>query len=183
MATKGGMTAEELLRFPEKDCRHELIRGELVRMAPAGFGHGAIAVKIAGRLLQHVEAKKLGIVLAAETGYKLESNPDTVRAPDVSFVRGDRLPEGSLPWSYFAGAPDLAVEVLSPDDRVRDVEQKVAAWLAAGTLMVWGVNPKNHTVTIHQPNTSVRTLSVADVLDGGDVVPGFRLPVADIFAI
>lgn len=184
MSAKGKpMTADELLRLPETHCRHELIRGELVSMAPAGFGHGAVALNIAGPLWHYVESRGLGVVLAAETGFKLESDPDTVRAPDVSFVRRDRVPEGKLRAAFFPGAPDLAVEVLSPDDRARDVEQKVAHWLSAGTLAVWVVNPRNRTVAIHQPKTSVRTLSVDDTLEGGIVVPGFRLPIADIFTV
>ncbi len=184
MAVKGkAMTAEELLRLPDRACRHELIRGELITMTPAGFSHGAVVLKIAGPLWQHVESRKLGLVLAAETGFRLESNPDTVRAPDVSFVRRDRLPEGSLPAVFFAGAPDLAVEVLSPDDRVFEVEQKIADWLAAGASAVWVVNPRSRTIAIHLPDTALHTLSVHDTLDGGNVVPGFRLPIADIFAI
>ncbi len=184
MAVKGkAMTAEELLRLPDEACRHELIKGELITMTPAGFGHGAVVVKIAGPLWQHVETRKLGLVLAAETGFKLASNPDTIRAPDVSFVRRDRLPEGALPAAFFLGAPDLAVEVLSPDDRVFEVEQKIADWLAAGASAVWVVNPKGRTIAIYRPDTPVQTLSVHDTLEGGTVVPGFRLPVADIFAI
>lgn len=184
MAVKGkAMTAEELLRMPDEACRHELIKGDLITMTPAGFGHGAVVLKIAGPLWQHVESRKLGLVLAAETGFRLASNPDTVRAPDVSFVRRDRLPEGGLTTAFFAGAPDLAVEVLSPDDRVFDVEQKIADWLAAGASAVWVVNPKSRTIAIHRPDNAPQTLVVPDTLDGGDVVPGFRLPVADIFAI
>ncbi len=177
------MTAEELLRLPNEPVRHELIRGELITMTPAGFGHGALVLRIAGPLWQHVESNRLGLVLAAETGFRLESQPDTVRAPDVSFVRRERVPEGSLPTTFFAGAPDLAVEVLSPDDRVFEVEQKIADWLAAGAAAVWVVNPKTRTVTVHRPGAAIETLSVHDTLGGADVVPGFRLPVADVFAV
>lgn len=183
MAVKGNaITAEELLRRPDEDCRHELIRGELITMTPAGFGHGAVVLRIAGPLWQYVESERLGVVLAAETGFRLETDPDTVRAPDVSFVRRDRLPAGSLPTAFWTGAPDLAVEVLSPNDRVVEVDRKIADWLSAGASAVWVVNPRSQTIAIHRPDTTLRTLSVHDTLDGEDVVPGFRLPVADIFA-
>jgi Uma2 family endonuclease len=181
--TGKAMTAEQLLHLPETNGRHELIKGELIAMTPAGFGHGAVVLKIAGPLWQHVESSKLGLVLAAETGFKLESDPDTVRAPDVAFVRRERLPVGSLPAAFWIGAPDLAVEVLSPDDRVFEVEQKIADWLSAGASVVWVVNPKSRTVVVHQADAKARTLTVHDTLDGGDVVPGFRLAVADIFTV
>jgi len=117
--------------MPDDGFRYELIQGELKQMWPAGFNHGAKGMNLAVALGQHVKANNLGIVLLAETGYKIAENPDTVRAPDISFVRRERIPAREV-TGYFPGAPDLAVEVISPSDTVYEVSEKVAEWLAAG---------------------------------------------------
>jgi Uma2 family endonuclease len=152
-------------------------------MTPAGFGHGAIVANVTGPLIQHVKAGNLGVVCGAETGFRVGSNPDTVLAPDVAFVLRERLPSSGAPAGYWPGAPDLAVEVLSPSDKVFDVDAKVAAWLEAGTLAVWVVNPHRRVVTIHRAGAEPRTLSDSDTLAGDDIVAGFRLAVADIFIV
>ena len=123
----------------------------------------------------------LGETYLAETGFHLETDPDHVLAPDVAFVTKER--EEALPNEdgYFRGPPDLAVEVISPSDRYTEVAWKVEEWLAAGVRMVVVVNPRNHTVQTHTPD-GVTELTEADTLDGGDVVPGWRMPVADIFS-
>lgn len=182
-ATTKLMTAEELFRMPDDGFRYELVRGELKRMSPTGDEHGRVTMELAGPLHQHVKRNNLGKVYAAETGFKLESDPDTVRAPDIAFVRLERIKEEPRVKSYRFGAPDLAVEVTSPSDRVSEVEEKVKEWLEAGAAMVWLVSPKLKTVTVYRSLTDIATLTEKDTLDGGDVVPGFQIPVAEIFAI
>lgn len=176
------MTADELLALPRGQFRHELINGELITMSPAGHSHGKLIIRLTLPLAQHVKQNGLGEVYAAETGFKLRSNPDTVRAPDIAFINKRRVKEVGETKGYWPGAPDLAVEVLSPDDRVSEVEQKVSEWLEAGTKQVWVVSPKMKTVTVYHSTTSIQVLSENDSLDGGDVVPGFHIPIAEIFA-
>ena len=176
------MTADELLAMPDDGHSYELVKGELRMAPPPGSEHGEITMNLAGPLYQHVKNNNLGVVFAAETGFKLESNPDTVRAPDVAFVRMESVQRtGRLP-GYRSGSPDLVVEVLSPSDRVTSVEEKVAEWLEGGAQMVWVLSPRLHTVTVYRSLTDIVTLTEKDTLDGGDVVPGFHLRVAEIFA-
>ena len=177
------VTAEELLRLPDDGFRYELVRGELRKMTPAGFHHGAVIMNVSGPLVQHVKAHALGVVCGAETGFRIGSNPDTVLAPDVAFVRRDRLPPSGLPAGYWPGAPDLAVEVLSPSDTVFEVDANVAAWIESGTGAVWVVNPQRPAVTVHRAGTAPRTLSETATLTGDDIVGGFQMLVSDIFAI
>lgn len=181
-ATTQLITAEELLTLPRGRQRQELIEGELRQMSPAGHNHGKIAARLTGALIQHIEASDLGEVYAAETGFKLKSEPDTVRAPDTAFVRRERAEEVGDTQGYFPGAPDLAVEVVSPGDRIGEVEEKVEEWLEAGASLVWIVSPKLRTVTVYRSLTDVVTLTEKDALDGGQVVPGFHYPVAKLFA-
>jgi Uma2 family endonuclease len=175
------ITAEELSSLPDDGYRYELVRGELRKMPPAGGDHGSTAMNIAGPLHQYIRSHKLGQVFAAETGFVLGRNPDTVRAPDVAFVRRERIEAVGKVSGYWPGAPDLAVEVISPGDLYTEVAEKVADWLAAGTALVWVVDPRRRTVTIHAGTTQMRTLSIEDTLDGEPVVPGWRLDVVDIF--
>lgn len=172
-------TAEQLLHAPELG-RCELVQGELIMMSPAGSRHGAIAARMAHLLLDFVETRALGVVLGAETGFKIASDPDTVRAPDAAFVRADRVGE-TLPQGFFPGAPDLAVEVLSPDDRASEVLAKVEDWLAAGCLAVWVVDPKTRTVAVYRADGQGVILKATDTLSGGDILPGLELPVASVF--
>ena len=174
------MTAEELLRMPRDGFRYELVKGELKQMPPAGFEHGVVIVDVCTPLDNFVREHDLGIVVGAETGFILESDPDTVRAPDVAFVSTARLPQGSV-RGYFPGAPDLAVEVVSPGDTVQEVDDKVAEWLTAGTRLVWVARPSRRTVEVHRADGTVSLLGVRDELSGEDVVPGFTMPVARIF--
>jgi Uma2 family endonuclease len=176
------MTADELFRLPDDGYPCELVKGVLRKKTPAGFDHGAIIMNLSVPLAQHVRSHNLGVVCGAETGFRLASDPDTVRAPDIAFVRRDRLPASGRPTGFWPGAPDLAVEVLSPSDTVFDVDEKVAAWLAAGAAAVWIVNPRRQTVTIQRSAGAARTFSDQDTLDGEDIVSEFRLPIAEIFA-
>jgi len=176
------MTADELLHMPDDGWRYELVKGELIQTAPTGDEHGQVAMELATALYSHVKKNNLGRVYAAETGFKLESNPDTVRAPDVAFVRREVVEAtGTLP-GYRPGAPDLVVEVLSLSDRARRVQAKVAQWLESGAQLVWVVSPKLHNVTVYRSRIDVVTLTEKDKLDGGDVIPGFDIKVAEIFA-
>jgi len=168
--------------MPDDGFRYELVEGNLREMAPAGHQHGRIAINVSTPLAQHVKANNLGVVYAAETGFKLASNPDTVRAPDVAFVRRERLESVGDSEGFWPGAPDLAVEVVSPGDRYTDVEEKVFDWLDAGARLVIVANPRKRLVTVYRSLTDVVVLTEADVLDGGDVVPGFAMPVKDIFS-
>jgi len=137
-------------------------------------------VNLGAPLAQHVRARALGRVYG-ELGCKLEADPDTVRAPDVAFIRQERLAGPPQP-RYWSGAPDLVVKVVSPNDRYSEVDDKVATWLAHGTSMVLVVNPRWRTVLVHQPGQPPRLLTEADVLDGQDVVPDWQLPVREIFS-
>jgi Uma2 family endonuclease len=182
MTTRSKMTADELLRMPDDGFRYELVRGELVKMAPAGDEHGYLAMEVGSRLAQYVREHRLGRVYAAETGFRLASNPDTVRAPDVAFVNQRRIEEVGLVRGYRPGAPDLVVEVISPSDTYTEVEDKVHDWLDAGTLMVIVVNPRRQTVTVYRSRNDIVILTKDEELDGEDVVPGWKLRIADLFA-
>jgi Uma2 family endonuclease len=150
-------------------------------MAPAGGEHGAVTVNLTSPLDVHVKANNLGIVFGAETGFKIETDPDTVLAPDIAFVRRERIPESGIPKGYWPGPPDLVVEVISPGATYEEVNEEVARWLAAGAAMVWVLNPRRRTVTVHRSLTDITVLTEADELTGGDLIPGFRCRVAEIF--
>lgn len=182
MATRAGMmTAEELLDMPDDGYQYELVRGELRKMAPAGARHSNIGIRVGTSLNFHVMANNLGTGFGADGGFLLESNPDTVRAPDVAFVRRERMEEVGLVDGYWPGPPDLAVEVISPSDRYTEVAEKVEEWLKAGTRMVVVVDPRRKVATVHRSGQEPVTLAEGDVLDGDDVAPGWRMAVGDIF--
>jgi Uma2 family endonuclease len=174
------VTAEEFARIPNDDYHYELVEGRVIRMSPPGGRHGVLATEIAALLLHHVKARGLGAVMTA-AGVKLAANPDTVRELDIAFVRQDRIPANGVPDGYWPGAPDLAVEIRSPGDRRSEIAAKVADYLARGVRLVWVVDPKKKTVTAHTSRSPSVTLDVADVLDAGDVVPGFTCAVRQIF--
>ena len=175
------MTADEFADLPDDGMRHELVRGELRTMAPPGFQHGKSGSRFGRSLDRHVEEKQLGEVITTETGYRLTTEPDTVRAPDVAFLSTDRLMAAGDVTGYFPGAPDLVVEVISPNDRYTDVDEKVAEWLEHGTLLLFVVDPRRQTVAVHRPGQPRRVLGMDDVLDGEDVVPGWSMAVRDLF--
>ena len=173
-------TAKQLLETPDLG-RCELVRGKLITMDPAGFEHGRIVARMCVRLGQPVKEKALGVVLGAGTGFHIGHDPDTVRAPDVAFIRADRVPP-DLPSGFFPGPPDLAVEVLSPDDRASRVLAKVHDWLAAGCRAVWVVDPEAQTVSVYRSEGEKVVWDVSDELSAGDILPDFRLPVGEILA-
>ncbi|MDQ3521950.1 MAG: Uma2 family endonuclease [Gemmatimonadota bacterium] len=182
MATKILHTADDLLALPDDGMRHELVQGELRSMTPSEYEHGRITARLARLVDSHVTAHQLGDTLGAETGFRLAFNPDTVRAPAVAFVSRERVAEVAPPRGYGLGAPDLVAEVVSPNDSYEEVEEKVLDWLRAGTRLVWVVNPRARTVTIHAPGEDARMLRESDSLTGGDVLPGFVCQVAELFA-
>ncbi|HKZ81284.1 MAG TPA: Uma2 family endonuclease, partial [Pyrinomonadaceae bacterium] len=175
------MTAEELLRLPRGQFRYELINGELKKMSPTGHEHGRITMRLAAPLAQYVKAAQLGEVYAAETGFKLRTDPDTVRAPDVAFICKQRVVEVGSTKGYWHGAPDLAVEVLSPDDRAAKVKDKVSDWLLAGAKQVWVVSPKLRRITVYRSMTDITVLTEKETLHSADLIPGFTLPLREIF--
>jgi Uma2 family endonuclease len=179
--TKKITTADELLRMPDDGQRHELVRGELRTMTPAGSEHGNVSSCLNGSLLSHVKGTGLGKVFDGQTGFQLASAPDTVRAPDVAFVSRERIGAGKLPKGFWPGAPDLAAEVVSPSDSFRMVHEKVLEWLGAGARMVLVLQPDDRTVTVYRSREHVRILAADDVIEGEDVVPGWRCPVRELF--
>jgi Uma2 family endonuclease len=175
------INAEDLLKLPNDGFRYELIRGELKKTPPAGDEHGDVTMQFGWRLAQYVNAHDLGKVYAAETGFLLATNPDTVRAPDVAFVRKERLQETEKITGFRPGAPDLVVEVLSPGDTYSEVEEKALEWVRAGVQRVILVNPRHRTVTLYHSFHEIHVLTEEDILDVGEVVPGWTLSIADLF--
>jgi Uma2 family endonuclease len=175
------MTAEELELLPDDGHRYELVRGVLKRMAPASFRPSNVAGRIAVRVGAYAEAHGLGEITVADGGYVLERGPDTVRAPDVAFVRAERVPTAEEQEHYARLAPDLAVEVVSPSDRMSDVEEKVEQYLATGVPLVWVFHPRRRNVTVRRSGRAPLVLGEGDTLDGEEILPGFRLPIADVF--
>jgi Uma2 family endonuclease len=173
------VTAEEFSRIPNDDYHYELVEGRVVRVSPPGSRHAVLAMQIAAILHGYVMEHGLGRAMMP-AGFTLARNPDTVREPDVAFVRQDRIPEAGIPDGYWPGPPDLTIEVRSPGDRPSEIRTKVDDYLARGVRLVWVVDPKK-TVTTYAPQSSPVTLGVDDVLDAGDVVPGFTCPVGRIF--
>lgn len=160
--------------------RCELVQGEIIRMAPAGAEHGGVALEIAYRIKLYVVEHGLGQAYAAETGFIISRNPDTVRAPDVAFVGKKRVPAQPR-RGFFEGPPDLAVEVISPDDRMTEVRAKVEQWLAAGTVSVWVVDPPSRTIEVFRAN-EVRLYRADDEIRDEPTLPGFKLKASDVFA-
>jgi Uma2 family endonuclease len=173
------VTAEELLHLPRDDRRYELVAGRLIRMSPVGGQHGTIVVQLILLIGGYVREKRLGQVFT-EVGFIIAANPDTVRAPDVAFVRRESV--GSTPLrGFWNGAPDLAVEVLSPEDRPSEVREKIEEYLAGGVEVVVVVDPDGATLDVHRRGEAVLTLGIEDELDLGDVVAGFRCRVREVF--
>lgn len=181
MSTTTAVTAEQLFEMPDDGKRYELIAGALRMMSPSGWNHGRIAGRLHTLLGHHVLENGLGEVFTAETGFLITREPDTVRAPDIAFIARENLPQEAPSEAFWPGAPDLAVEVLSPNDRTGEVDAKIHDWLSAGARLVWVVDPQLRTVTSYRSTTDVTTHSAADQLDGDDVVRGFHCAVAEIF--
>jgi Uma2 family endonuclease len=175
------LTAEDLLKKSDDSFRYELVKGIIRKMPPAGFEHGVRAVKIVRYLDVHTEKHKLGYVCGAETGFKISQDPDTVLAPDAAFVSQNSIDEQGIPKGYWVGAPDLAVEIISPNDTYTEVAEKADQWLSAGCKMVWVINPRRETVEVYRSNEDITVLRGDDILEGKEVIEGFQCRVEDLF--
>jgi Uma2 family endonuclease len=173
-------TADDLMAMG-LDAEYELIAGDLRDMPPSAFDASEIGAHILAALHPFVYGKRLGRLSSEAGGYILSRNPDTVVAPDVGFVRWDSAPEGIPPGRFAPMPPDLAVEVMSPSNSFADVQRKVQRYLAAGTRLIWVVRPERQAVIVYAPDREPMELGIADELDGEDIVPGFRLPISQIF--
>ncbi len=172
------MTADELLMMPDDGFRYELIRGVLIQRMPAGDRHGNAAAWTAAEFANYVRANDYGSI-RAEIGYRLESGPDTVRAPDVSWISPENSHE-PIP-GYREGAPDLAVEVKSPNDSRPEMFARAQMWIGYGTRIVLVLDPEPITLTVYRPNSEPVVLGEDDVLDLGELLPGFSCPVWRLF--
>jgi Uma2 family endonuclease len=182
MSTTTLVTAEELLALPTgMGKRYELVLGELRTMSPSGWRHGSVIGILHALLAEHIRKHKLGMIFGAETGFRLARNPDTVRAPDFAFIAKEHLPKQEPKEAFWPGAPDLAVEVLSPGDRTGEVDEKIMAWLDAGVAAVWVVDPQLETVTVYAADKTVIVKTAGEMLDGGQVLPGFTCAVDELF--
>ncbi|HEV7891830.1 MAG TPA: Uma2 family endonuclease [Pyrinomonadaceae bacterium] len=182
------ITADELLVMPRRDehgnyCILELIRGEVRRMSPSGVTHGIFCSEVGAEVRDFVKANDLGVVCGAETGFIVERDPDSVLGADVAFISQERLAKIENPDKFGPFAPDLAVEVMSPSNTVSEMEEKAALYFAAGARAMWVFNPKKKTVTVYNSPSDVRVLSEHDTLEGGDVLPGFKLELSKLFAV
>lgn len=175
------LSAEEFAALPREGLRTELIEGEVLAMPPTFDDHGEVSMLLGILIGQHVVAHQLGRVYAAETGFLIARNPDTVRAPDVAFIRQDRVPPRGGKPGWVQVMPDLVAEVVSSGDRISEVDDKVRMWLDVGVRMVLVAWPDRRTIDVYRPGEPMRTLGASDQLDFGDVVPGLTLPVSQVF--
>lgn len=176
------LTIEEYLNLPEDDTvRDELVRGRLVREPRPGGRHGWLVSELAFRLESYARKRGLGRAVV-ESGFVLAEDPPTVRGPDLAFLAADGLPPDGPPTGFWRRAPDLAVEVVSPSNTAAEIQRKVLEYLAAGTRLVWVVDPQTRSVTTYRSRKDARVLTEGDPLDGGAVVPGFRIDLAELFA-
>ena len=175
------LTACDLLRLYSRGVKGELVRGVLVETVSVGGEHAEIAVTIGAEIRAFVRPRRLGRVFGTDGGVWLEDGPDLVREPDVGFISAERLPLETRVRGYYRVPPDLVVEIASPSDTVREVFDKARMWLSYGVTLVWVVFPDTGTIDVHTPGSPVYTLTGDDALDGGAVLPGFTLPVRDVF--
>lgn len=181
MVTTKLMTAEDLEAMSSGSYRYELIRGELHRMSLTGFRHAAIVRRIAVPLALYVEQHNLGEVLVGDPGFVLARDPDSVLGPDIAFVRVDHVPPEDEQPRFMRGAPDLAIEVVSPSDGRGEIAEKLAIYRAAGVPLVWVCDPGRRVVRVHTTSGPPTELGADQVLNGGEVIPGFQLRLASIF--
>lgn len=173
------VTAEEALHF-NSDRSWELVAGEIREMSLAGAEHGACGGNLLTEMAVHVRAHGLGKLYLAETGFLIARDPDTVRGPDIAFIRKERVPHPT-PLGWMPTMPDLVVEVISPREEIGAVADKIGAWLDAGVPLVWAVYPRWRAVQVHRPGREIRFLTESATLDGEDVLPGFTVQVKEIF--
>ena len=173
------MTADQLLQTTIPDKRVELVRGILVVREPAGYRHGRVAMNLAFLLSKHVEHTAAGQVVSGDTGFKLASDPDTVRAPDVAFISRERLPDPQT-RGFPALGPDLVVEVLSPDSRPGETLAKIGDWLEGGARLVWVIDPERRVARVYRQDGTETHLAENGALDGEDVLSGFACTLTSI---
>jgi Uma2 family endonuclease len=181
MATTKLMTADDLLAMPDDGRRWELDRGVLREMNPSSYRSSKIAGRVFAALNAFIEARRLGDVIPPESGFRFERDPDVVLSPDGAFIRADRVPPDDAQDRFAEVAPDLVVEVNSPTDRPGDVRTKVERYLGYGVAEIWVVDPPSRSVTRFRQGDDPLILREPDVLDGGDLLPGFRLELTDLF--
>ena len=182
MSTKTLLTSDDLWKIVADGSRYELCKGELVPMTPVGIRHSAIVGRLGEFLSRHVRENRLGII-GMEGGFKLGKEPQTTRAPDLHFISKARLAKEGITEKFAEYPPDLAVEVISPEDKASDVLRKVEEYLSAGVPLVWTVDPIIQRVAAYRSLQDVRILTPDQELDGGEILPGFHIKVAEIFAI
>jgi len=173
-------TSKELMKLSGMG-RYELIKGVIYKLSPSGKKHGFIVSKITNIVSNYVYENKLGITTGAETGYKLSSNPDTVRAPDMAFESNERLAQCGIIEGYSTVMPDLVVEVNSPSDSHTRVIKKTQEWLKAGVKGVWVIDPDDEAVAVYNFSGQCRVFDGGDYLEGGNIIPGFKCRVSEIF--
>ena len=179
----GLLTAEDLLRLYSEGVRGELIRGTLYETMPSGREHGRIAAQLGHLLVRFIRPRRLGWVMGTDAGVWLERDPDTVREPDVAFFAAGNYPAEPGAHGYAEAIPDLVVEIASPNDSAREVEDKARMWLSFGVRLVWVAYPDTRSVVAHPLGGEARALGAEDTLDGGDVLPGFSCRVGDVFDV
>ena len=175
------ITAEDLFEMSSRVDRSELIEGELIHMSPASFEHGSVTMRLSWRIAQFVDEHDLGEVLAAETGFILHRDPDTVRAPDIAFVTKGRIRKVGTVRAFWPGCPDIVVEVVSPSDTYSAVEAKALAWIDGGCQVVWVVDPKQKNVTEYRSSTEIRILKGNDRLTAPSLLNDWSVEVEKLF--
>lgn len=180
--TKTLTTADDLLARPEDGCQYELVRGELIKMPPAADDHSRREARGMIRIGNFVYERGLGEVYGGDAGFLLERSPDTVRSPDIAFVRRERVRPIDEATGYVPGAPDLAVEVVSPGNSAQEIDERVADYLRTGSRLVWVYYPRRQVVHVFRPHGTSIQLGPDDTLSGEDVLPGFAMKVAELFA-
>ena len=183
MATTKLFTIEDLEALPDDGHVWELIDGELVRREPVGGRHGALGFRVGRRVGNFVEEHSLGEMFGSDTIYAFRRDPDRGLRPDASFVRADRLPLGDQFDKPLELVPDLVIEVVSPNDRAGALEEKLETYQRFGVPLIWVLWPRRRAITVYAVGQPVRELSEDKELDGGDVLPGFRVAVADLFRV
>jgi Uma2 family endonuclease len=184
MVTKQLLTAEEVWALPElPGVRYELVEGEVIEVPGASVLHSLIAALVYSLLRDTVRAGKLGFAFPDGVGYLIHRHPDTLRIPNASFISWARIPERKVPDGFWPVAPDLAAEVVSPFDRADEVHNKVHEYLEAGTQLVWVLWPRRQSVTVYDGDGLMRELAPDQYLDGGTILPGFNVQVAELFAV